>query len=177
MNFATILGNTLSWATLIGQVLVIAIVISLLFFKHNKLISCVKKYGVLFASVVVLTSIVGSLCYSDILGYEPCKLCWYQRILMYPQIVILGLGMYIRDRNATLYALVLSILGMMASWYHYLMQLGFVPAGCDVVGYSVSCAKVFTMHLGYITIPLMAFTAFVMITVFLVVYRIGGEEK
>lgn len=172
MNFATILGNGLSWMTLAGQILVLVIIVSVLFIKNeNALINFVKKNGNVLALIVSLVALLGSLSYSDILGYEPCKLCWLQRIVMYPQVIILAVGIYIKDRNATLYALILSMIGVAFSWYHYLMQLGFIPASCETVGYSVSCAKVFTMNLGYITIPLMACTAFVMNIVFLLIYR------
>ena len=176
MNFASILGGTLSWLTLGGQILAIALVFLLIFSKRDTmLMRLVKKHGILFAAIVALISILGSLSYSDILGYEPCKLCWFQRIFMYPQIIVLGLGWYLKDRSATMYALVLSGIGAIIAWYHYLVQLGFVPAGCDVSGYSVTCSKVFTMHLGYITIPLMAFTAFILNIVFLLVYRNGDR--
>jgi disulfide bond formation protein DsbB len=174
MNFATFLSGTLSWLTLGGQILSLILILALVFNKNKyslSLISYIKKYGAVFAFIVTLFAVLGSLSYSDILGYEPCKLCWYQRILMYPQLIILGIAFYTKDKSASFYALVLSLIGMPIAFIHYLVQLGILKAGCSTVGYSVSCAKVFTMNLGYITIPMMAFTAFLMNALFLFIYR------
>jgi disulfide bond formation protein DsbB len=179
MNFATFLSGTLSWLTLGGQIVCLAIILSLIFSKNIRaasFINFIKKYGAIFAFIVTLLAVLGSLSYSDILGYEPCKLCRYQRIMMCSQLIILGISLYTKDRNASFYALVLSLIGMPIVLIHYLVQLGLLKAGCSTVGYSVSCAKVFTMNLGYITIPMMAFTAFLMNALFLFVYRKSFNE-
>lgn len=176
MNFSTILGFTLSLLVVFGQILILALALRFAIFKKgNAITNWIGRNGMLFAFIVTAIAVLGSLSYSDILGFEPCKLCWFQRILMYPQLIILGIGMRIKDRSAALYCLVLSMIGMAVAWYHYLMQLGFVPATCSTVGYSVSCAKVFTMHFGYITIPMMALTAFILNIAFLLMYRNGGD--
>lgn len=174
MNFATFLSGTLSWLTLGGQIICAVMILSLIFSKNiwtTSIINFIKKHGEVFAFIVTLFAVLGSLSYSDILGYEPCKLCWYQRIMMYPQLIILGVSLYTKDRGASFYALVLSLIGMPIALIHYLVQIGLLKAGCSTVGYSVSCAKVFTMNLGYITIPMMAFTAFLMNALFLSIYR------
>lgn len=173
MNFATFLSGTLSWMTLGGQIFCLLIIFSLIFSKNAGLISFVKRNGVIFAFIVTLFAVLGSLSYSDILGYEPCKLCWYQRIMMYPQLILLGIALYTRDRSASFYAITLSLIGAAIALLHYVVQLGLIKVGCSTVGYSVSCAKVFTMNLGYITIPMMAFTAFIMNALFLYIYRKG----
>ena len=171
MNFATFLSGTLSWLTLGGQILCLLIIFSLIFSKNVGLISFVKRNGMIFALIVTLFAVLGSLSYSDILGYEPCKLCWYQRIFMYPQLILLGIALYTKDRSASFYAMILSLIGAVIALLHYVVQLGLIKVGCSTVGYSVSCAKVFTMHLGYITIPMMALTAFIMNALFLFIYR------
>ena len=174
MNFSTLFSGTLSWLTLAGQVLTLVLIITLAFSKKdNRLMTLIRRHGMTFAFIVALISTLGSLTYSDILMLQPCKLCWFQRIAMYPEAIILGVGLYIKDRNATLYALVLALIGLPIALYHYLEQVGFVPATCSTVGYSVSCAKIFTMNLGYITIPLMAFTAFLLNILFILIYRDG----
>ena len=109
----------------------------------------------------------GSLIYSDVIGYEPCKLCWFQRIFMYPQVFLLALALWKKDKNIIDYTALLSIFGAIIAGYHYLLQLGIAPdLSCGAVGYSVSCAQRFVMNFGYITLPLMAFTAFLMILTF-----------
>jgi disulfide bond formation protein DsbB len=91
---------------------------------------------------------------------------------MYPQLIILGLGYFMKDSKASFYALILAILGTPIALFHYMLQRGVVDFGCSVVGnYSVSCAKYFSMTYGYITIPMMAFTAFLMIIMFLSLNR------
>ncbi len=123
----------------------------------------IESRGMLFAFIVALVATLGSLTYSDILGYEPCKLCWYQRIFMYSLVPLLGMAIWRKDRSFLPYAIMMSIVGGLIAVYHYTVQLGFVPAPCSVSGYSVSCAKVFVLRFGYITIPVMAFSAFLLI--------------
>ncbi len=175
--FQTFLNNSLSCLTVLGQLIVVVLVVLVLLKKkNNKLVTLFAKHGMLFSWIVVLLSVLGSLSYSDILMHEPCKLCWYQRIFMYPQLFILGLGLLIKDTGknskAVFYGLVLSIFGAPIAFFHYLLQRGVVDAGCSVVGnYSVSCSTYFKMNFGYITIPMMALTAFLMIITFLSLYR------
>lgn len=170
---STLVSTSLSWLTVFGQIIILILFISLVTKKtDNKFITFFAKHGFLFSLFVVFVAMVGSLTYSDILMIEPCKLCWYQRIFMYPQVAILGIGYLVKDYRATFYALILSILGAPIALFHYLLQRGIVKAGCSVVGnYSVSCAKYFKLNLGYITIPLMAFTAFALVILLLILYR------
>jgi disulfide bond formation protein DsbB len=118
---------------------------------------------------VALTSLFGSLYYSEIVGYEPCKLCWLQRIFIYPQVLILIIALYLKDNKAVHYILWMSLFALGIASYHYLGQLGFTSLECGLVGYSVSCAERFVMNFGYITIPMMALTAMVMNIVFSIV--------
>ncbi|OGZ79497.1 MAG: hypothetical protein A2312_00255 [Candidatus Staskawiczbacteria bacterium RIFOXYB2_FULL_32_9] len=137
------------------------------------------KYALFFAFVVVLIATLGSLFYSEVAGYEPCKLCWFQRILMYPQVIILGMAFLKKDIGVVSYSIVLSAIGVVIAGYHYLLQIGVASSsvGCSVVGYSISCAQRFVMGFGYITIPMMAFTAFLLIIVFMVTLKLTTYEK
>jgi disulfide bond formation protein DsbB len=83
---------------------------------------------------------------------------------MYPQAVLLGLALWKKDKGIALYSLALSIVGSAIAGYHYLLQRGVVPElPCAAVGISESCSQRFVMTFGYITIPLMAFTAFLLL--------------
>lgn len=171
MTFIELVTSTLPILTVVAQVLVVASIVYLLLGskKYAFVENFINKQGLLFAFIVALIATLGSLFYSEVLGYQPCTLCWYQRILMYPQVILLGLAFWKRDKGIIDYALALSGVGAVIAAYHHLMQIGVVKAGsCGVVGYSVSCAKVFVMHLGYITLPLMALSAFALIIIFLV---------
>jgi len=85
---------------------------------------------------------------------------------MYPQVFLLGLALYKKDLGMAPYSLLLSSVGAVIAFYHYLLQLNIVPSlPCSAVGYSVSCSQIFVMNFGYITIPLMAFTAFLLLAI------------
>lgn len=148
-----------------AQLLVVWLVLAWLFgFKVPEMI---RTHALPLAFTVALFATLGSLTYSEILGYEPCKLCWFQRIFMYPQALILGLALWGKHKGSKALldtSLILSMIGAAVAFYHYLMQLGIVPEGsCGAVGYSVSCAQRFVMTFGYITIPMMALSAFLLI--------------
>lgn len=127
----------------------------------SKIIKYLDKKEILFAFIISLTATAGSLYFSEIAGYTPCELCWYQRIFMYPQVLILGIAYYKKDRKIADYSLTLSIVGLLIAIYHYIVQFADKNiAPCQVVGYSASCSDHFTLNFGYITIPMMALIAF-----------------
>ncbi len=170
-----IVNYILSLLTVFAQILILVLVY--FYFFNPKSLNFFKNKFLVFAFVVALTATLGSLFYSEIAGYEPCKLCWFQRIFMYPQAFILGLALYKKDLTVASYSLLLSSVGAVIAGYHYLLQLNIAPSlPCSAVGYSVSCSQVFVMNFGYITIPLMAFTAFaLLITLTLIERRMGSS--
>ncbi|MBS3055777.1 MAG: disulfide bond formation protein B [Candidatus Aenigmarchaeota archaeon] len=168
--------------TVIGQAIIIAtlfvIVVSWKRKKSHKMLVFLDKHGILFAFVVALVAMTGSLTYSEIIGYEPCKLCWFQRILMYPQVALFGLALLKKDRSIRDYSILLSSLGVLIATYHYALQMGVAPVtSCSAVGSSVSCSQIFTMQFGYITIPMMSLTAFSMILLFMLGLRLHDNLK
>ncbi|GJM71062.1 hypothetical protein HMSSN036_32780 [Paenibacillus macerans] len=78
-----------------------------------------RDYGIYLAWLVALVATAGSLYLSEVLHYEPCRLCWFQRIFMYPQVILLGIAAYRNDRSIIPYVLPLSIIGGTISLYHY----------------------------------------------------------
>jgi disulfide bond formation protein DsbB len=107
---------------------------------------------------------LGSLYMSEIRGLTPCRLCWFQRIFMYPQFVILSVAVFKRLKEVFPYTLVLSLIGGLIAIYHYFLQINPNPyAYCGDVGFSVSCSERFFTYFGYITIPWMSFNAFLII--------------
>ncbi|MBI4415344.1 MAG: disulfide bond formation protein B [Candidatus Kerfeldbacteria bacterium] len=137
----------------------------------NAVVRLFGRNGLQFAFVVALVSMLGSLFYSEIAKYTPCELCWYQRILMYPQTLLLFIALIKKDLGVTKYTLWMSLIGALVAGYHYLLQLNLVPAPCSAVGYSAACSQRFVMEYGYITIPMMAFTGFVLILLMMVAAR------
>lgn len=129
--------------------------------------NALKSYSLELSFSLATVATVGSLYFSNMLGYEPCRLCWFQRIFMYPLVLILGVGILFEDDNVTDYALPLTMIGLPIALYHSLIQRysQFQSSGCSVL--SVSCSTEYTFHFGYITIPVMAFTAFLGILILL----------
>lgn len=151
--------------TIVAQILTVVLVVAHFMpkLRQSAFVTYFQSKGLLIAFVVSLLATVGSLIYSDIIGYEPCKLCWFQRIFMYPQVLLMGLALWRKDQWMKIYGFVLSIVGAAIAAFHYTGQLGLTPLPCSAVGYSASCAERFVMEFGYITIPMMALSAFLLI--------------
>jgi disulfide bond formation protein DsbB len=122
-----------------------------------------EDYGGWLAFVVALTATLGSLYYSEIAGFIPCRLCWYQRILMYPLVIITLIGALRRDDFLPGYVLPFALLGMLVSGYHALLERGVFPPPL-VCSADVPCTISYVNYLGFITIAVMAFIAFALIT-------------
>lgn len=139
--------------------------------EHRNTLS---SYLLYFAWVVSVIATLGSLYFSEIRGFIPCELCWYQRILMYPLSVILGIAAYNNDLRIKKYILPLSIIGICVSLYHYLLQKvpGFALAKPCVQG--VPCDMMYINWFGFITIPFLALVAFSLITISLLAIRKRG---
>lgn len=111
---------------------------------------------------VAALATVGSLVFSEVIGYEPCELCWYQRIAMYPMVVVFGVDLLGGGSQARRYALPLAVVGCAISVYHYLVQV-FPSAGGGVCGTGVSCAARYVEEFGFVSIPFMAGVSFALI--------------
>ncbi len=127
------------------------------------------------AFLVATVATSGSLYMSQILGWEPCLMCWYQRILIYPMVVLLGVAIVLRKDDVSDYVMPLAMIGIPIAAYHYMIQRldQFQDAGCSVL--SVSCETTYTFYFGYISIPMMALTA--MIAILVLVWRFSSTES
>ncbi|WP_173917005.1 disulfide oxidoreductase [Halobacillus sp. Marseille-Q1614] len=115
------------------------------------------------AWAAALTATAGSLFFSEVMGYVPCEMCWFQRIFMYPLVVIYGAAMLKKNTSIAYAGLFLSGMGGCISIYHYLVQKvpAFQSAG-DACGV-VPCNAEYINYLGFITIPFLAGTGFIII--------------
>ena len=114
---------------------------------------------------VSLVATLGSLYFSEVRGYEPCTLCWYQRILMYPIVLISGVALFQKNARIALTLAVFSIVGGSISLYHYgIQKLSFLSDSAPACG-NVSCTGQYINYLGFITIPFLALTAFLIILI------------
>lgn len=108
---------------------------------------------------------LGSLYFSEVMKFTPCDLCWYQRIFMYPLVIILGIGVFKKDASIALYTLILSGIGGCISLYHYGVQkIDFVEENSISCGI-VPCSGEYINWLGFITIPFLALTGFIIVFV------------
>ena len=121
--------------------------------------------SLLFMWVVSLVATLGSLYFSEIRGYIPCTMCWFQRIFMYPIVIITTVAVIQKNAKIAMTTAVFSVIGGCISLYHYGVQkidffFFFAPA-CGLV----SCTGQYINWLGFITIPFLALTAFILIAI------------
>lgn len=111
-----------------------------------------------------IAATAGSLIFSELLKFPPCILCWYQRIFMYPLIVILAVGIWKKDKNIPFFVLPLSIIGLIISFYHNLLYYGIIPESSAPCVLGISCTTKFIEWFGFITIPFLSMISFLLIT-------------
>jgi len=128
------------------------------------------------AFAVALAAMAGSLFYSEIASFPPCRLCWFQRICMYPLVALL-LAMAIRRdwRGSLFYVLPLTVVGSLVSIYHLYIEANpeAETTGCKMSG---SCATKWVEVFGYITIPAFALTAFALISAMVIMAGTRREQ-
>lgn len=129
-----------------------------------------------FAVVVAAACMAGSLYYSEVAGFTPCKLCWFQRICMYPLVAVLAVAALRRERAAWQYGLPLSVVGLGISIYHYQLQQ-FPAQHSGFCTLEAPCTAKEVDQFGFITIPFMAFTGFLLITVLLLAGRTDPAQE
>lgn len=126
--------------------------------------------GLWVAFLVAATATAGSLYFSEVADYVPCRLCWFQRIAMYPLAVILLVAAIRKDRGAWWYVAPLAALGAAVSTYHYLIEWRPSLEG-GACGFGPSCADIWFRELGFVTLAFMALAGFLTIVVFVVPRR------
>ncbi len=126
------------------------------------------------AFVVALVSMAGSLYLSEVADFPPCKLCWFQRIAMYPQVFLGAMALVRRDQAIRPYLALLSIVGGTISiWHLFVERFPDLESGsCDPAN---PCSIIWVERFGYLTIPAMALSAFAAITVLVLAYPAAGR--
>ncbi len=127
------------------------------------------------AWIIALLSAAGSLFFSEVMDLPPCVLCWYQRIAMYPLVLIIGIGIITEDPRWKVYALPLALLGLALALYHNLVYYGIIPESLTPCTQGVSCSERQIEWFGFITIPLMGLAAFLVMSAILLIYRARKE--
>lgn len=129
-----------------------------------------QRHPIAWAWILAVVATSGSLYLSEGVGFVPCSLCWYQRIAMYPLVLVLGAGIVRGDVGVWRYALPLPVIGLAISTYHVVVQhrptLDLVPCGSGP-----PCSGRYVAVFGFVTIPVMAGAAFLLISMLLLTIR------
>src|SRR5262245_35038610 len=181
MNYETV-TLFLALLAIVAQVVVIVAVIIYVWGRfapgvraHGRdLARSIRPAALWLAAAVAATCLAGSLYFSEVADFPPCRLCWYQRIGMYPLAPLLALAAFRRDRGIRPYALTLTVLGGAISVYHALLERfpSLETTACEVTN---PCTIIWTNRFGYLTIPTMALTGFALISVLVLIA--GGPGR
>lgn len=127
------------------------------------------------AWLIALCATLGSLYFSEIAHFLPCKLCWYQRIAMYPLVVVLGVAGLRRDKAIAWYAVPIAGVGAVISLYHYLVEWNpSLETACDPFN---PCSLIWFRRFGFVTLPFMALCGFAaIIGLTLLAARAGRDD-
>jgi disulfide bond formation protein DsbB len=146
--------------------------------KKNAFLGFIDKHYLTLAFLISLTSALFSLVYSEIVGFLPCYLCWYQRIFMFPMIFIFGAAIWNKDRHVVRYTLPLLSVGFIfavyQNFFYYFGEGSTLP--CDASG--VSCyQQLINVYGGYISFPMLSLTVFAaLITIVLTAHFYKKED-
>ena len=121
--------------------------------------------------IIASVSTLGSLFFSEIMDFPPCALCWYQRVFMYPLVIVFLVGLFPFDKSIIKYALPLALAGWVFAFYHYLLYSGFIPESIQPCSQGVSCTETYLELFGFLTIPMLSLISFSTIIVLLVILK------
>lgn len=131
-----------------------------------------KAWALIFGCWLLATiGTLGSLFFSEVMGLKPCVLCWYQRIFMYPLVVIFIVGLFPLDRSVFRYAFPITLIGLGFAIYHYLLYSGYIPENLQPCDKDASCTEINLELLGFITIPMLSILSYTAILVLLLIFR------
>ena len=131
-----------------------------------------KNWAILFSAWVLVTvSTLGSLFFSYVMEFAPCVLCWYQRICLFPLVIILATGLFPLDKRVIKYSLPLAIAGWITALYHNLLYSGIIPQDLQPCSKGVSCTEKYIDLFGFLTIPMLSLISFSIIITLLILLK------
>ena len=128
------------------------------------------------AWLIASVSTLGALFFGEVMQLPPCVLCWYQRIFMFPLVVILPLGLFPFDRNVVRYALPVAGIGFLFAVFHLLLIGGVIPESIQPCTQGVPCSETVIEWFGYVTIPLLSVLAFLTILALLIMAHFRSSK-
>jgi disulfide bond formation protein DsbB len=124
-----------------------------------------------------LVATLGSLFFSEIMKFPPCVLCWYQRIAIYPMVILFAVAILRKSKEVYYYALPILIPGLIISVFHNLLYYKVLPEAAAPCTAGISCTTKFIEYFGFITIPFLALVSFIVMIVCLVIYKKNLPEN
>ena len=146
----------------------------LLLLRNHPVTAALRAHAAWAAAAVAATATAGSLWYSEVAGFVPCELCWYQRIVMYPLAVVLMMAAVRGDRAIRPYARVLAAIGLLISAWHVALQRVPSLSGASTCAADAPCTAIWVDAFGVFTIPTMAACGFLAVLVLTSVRIPGG---
>jgi len=126
---------------------------------------------VFMAWLIAAVSTMTSLFFSEIMHLEPCILCWYQRICIFPLVIILWVGLYPLSKEVIRYALPSAVIGLLFTLYHIALFYGFIPEGLKPCSQGIPCDDDSMVLFGFLPIPLLSLAAFSAIIALLLIAK------
>ncbi len=139
--------------------------------KHRDQVSNLNWAILFICWLISCVSALGSLFFSEVMNFAPCVLCWYQRICLYPLVLILSLGLFSIDKSVVRFALPLTLIGWFIAFYHNLLYSGIIPESIQPCSQGVSCTEDYINLFGIFSIPLLALISFSAIATLLFILR------
>jgi len=131
-----------------------------------------RDWNLLFACwLIASVSTLGSLFFSQVMDFAPCVLCWYQRIAIFPLVLMLPVGLFPFDAKVAKFALPLTIAGLLTAAYHNLLYAGLIPKSIQPCSPGVSCTEKYIELFGVLSIPLLSLLALAAMTTLLMIVK------
>ncbi|MCB2183683.1 MAG: disulfide bond formation protein B [Desulfobulbaceae bacterium] len=121
--------------------------------------------------LIASISTLGSLFFSHVMEFAPCVLCWYQRICLFPLVIILAIGLFPFDKNVVKFALPLGLAGCLLAFYHSLLYAGIIPENIQPCSQGISCTEEYINIFGFLSIPMLSLLSFSTITALLIILK------
>jgi disulfide bond formation protein DsbB len=169
--------NYLPLAVVVSHIILAILILAIIFRRSwgREIFHFLGKNSIVLGLITSLVAVVGSLFYSNIIGFLPCDLCWWQRIFIYPQLVLFITALKFKERDIFKYSAVLSIIAGIIALYHTYVQTGGNPLiPCSA---TASCTKVYVMAYNYVTIPTMSLTIVVTLLILAWTHKLYEKNR
>lgn len=174
-----VINGAAMWGTVLLQAVVVILALALFRVRgFSRVRTFVNEYGLTLSILLIFGSALGSYYYSLVALFEPCVLCWYQRIFLFPQLPLLVMALMRKTRDIVPYTIMLSIIGAAIAVYQIILErIPILAAICEPGAASVSCTTIYIEGFNYITIPVMGLTVFALLLLIGLIMHVSERES